>query len=93
VTVVTTTATDVAVKDRPSDAVVVVIRTGMAPGKAAATPKVVTVGQMETGYIWALHAKIAQTGTKKMPSLRICRVVCRLGAADMEGAMEHIFLN
>ena len=85
--------TDVAAKDRPGEAVAVVIWTGMVLGKAAASSHDVTIGHMKTGRTRAPHATIVQIITKKIPSLQIFRVVCRLGAPDMGRAMEHIFLK
>ena len=88
---VTTMATDIVAKDRMGEAGAVVIRRGIAPDKATISPHVVTIGRMETGCIWTLHATIVQMDTKKIPPLQTYRIVCRLGAPDMEGAIEKIF--
>jgi len=82
--VVTTTAMGIAAEDRPGEVVTVVIWTGMTRGKISAMPKIITVGRMETGCTQVPHATILKMGTKKMPPLQICRVVCRLGAPDMD---------
>jgi len=59
-----TTATYVAAKDRLGEAMVIIIWTGIAPGKAVVLPQVATVGHMETGYTQVMHATIVQTSKK-----------------------------